>query len=152
MGIKSLMPLIQDKSPLAIKYIPLNKLSGKVVAVDASMTIYQFLIATQTIRTKGRHRLTELKDKNGNLTGHLGGIFYRTIQFLENGIKPVWVFDGRPPEMKSKETDKRNESKEKAAEERKKAEDVGDWIKAKQMAERSVRVTQEMIDDAKQLV
>ena len=31
------------------------------------------------------------------------GTFYRTIRMVENGIKPVYVFDGKPPEMKSGE-------------------------------------------------
>ena len=31
------------------------------------------------------------------------GMFYRTIRMVENGIKPVYVFDGKPPEMKSGE-------------------------------------------------
>lgn len=31
------------------------------------------------------------------------GIFYRTIRMMENGIKPLYVFDGQPPELKSGE-------------------------------------------------
>jgi len=31
------------------------------------------------------------------------GMFYRTIRMVENGIKPVYVFDGKPPDMKSGE-------------------------------------------------
>ena len=31
------------------------------------------------------------------------GLFYRTIRMVENGIKPVYVFDGKPPDMKSGE-------------------------------------------------
>ena len=31
------------------------------------------------------------------------GMFYRTIRMMDNGIKPVYVFDGKPPEMKSGE-------------------------------------------------
>lgn len=31
---------------------------------------------------------------------HLMGIFYRTIRMAENGIKPVYVFDGKPPDLK----------------------------------------------------
>ena len=34
------------------------------------------------------------------------GMFYRTIRLVENGIKPVYVFDGKPPEMKSDEVSK----------------------------------------------
>ena len=29
------------------------------------------------------------------------GFFYRTIRMVENGIKPCYVFDGKPPEMKA---------------------------------------------------
>ena len=142
MGIKQLMSLIQDKAPRAVKSMPLEHLTSKVVAVDASMAIYQFLIATQTIQM-GRTGVTEMRDDEGNLTGHLVGIFHRTIQFLENGVKPIWVFDGKPPQLKSKELEERKEAKEKAAELQKKAEDEGDWERAKQMAGRSIRITDE---------
>jgi flap endonuclease-1 len=29
------------------------------------------------------------------------GLFYRTIRIAENGIKPAYVFDGKPPELKA---------------------------------------------------
>ena len=91
-------------------------------------------------------------DADGNLTGHLVGIFHRTIQFLEHGIKPIWVFDGKAPDMKSAELDKRKQMKEEALEEKKKAEEAGDWERAKAMAGRTVRVTKEMSEDAKKMV
>ncbi len=37
------------------------------------------------------------------LPSHLMGMFYRTIRMLESGIKPVYVFDGKPPQLKSGE-------------------------------------------------
>lgn len=36
-----------------------------------------------------------------NLYSHLMGLFYRTIRMVENGIKPAYVFDGKPPELKA---------------------------------------------------
>lgn len=54
--------------------------------------------------------------------------------------------------MKAGEIAERKEKKEKAEEERKKAEEAGDFARAKQMAGRSVRVTPEMMEDAKTLV
>ena len=44
-----------------------------------------------------------LWDANKKFPGgsHLMGFFYRTIRMAENGIKPVYVFDGKPPELKS---------------------------------------------------
>jgi hypothetical protein len=32
---------------------------------------------------------------------YLIGFFYRTIRIIENGIKPAYVFDGKPPELKA---------------------------------------------------
>lgn len=94
----------------------------------------------------------ELKDEDGNLTGHLVGIFHRTIQFMENGVKPIWVFDGKPPDLKSKELDKRKEMKDAAEEKKEEAIAAGDWETAKQMAGRSIKITADMIKDAKLLV
>ena len=108
MGIAKLMQLIQEKAPRAVKQINLDLLTGKVVACDASMAIYQFLIATQSFSKMGVPGVSELRDNEGNLTGHLVGLFHRTVQFMECGVKPVWVFDGKPPELKSGELEKRS--------------------------------------------
>jgi flap endonuclease-1 len=35
---------------------------------------------------------------------------------MENGIKPVWVFDGKPPKLKNGELARRKKSKKEAAE------------------------------------
>lgn len=94
----------------------------------------------------------ELRDAEGNLTGHLVGLFHRTIQFLENGIKPIWVFDGKPPELKSFVLDQRKENKQQAIAEKTAAMDSGDLETAKKMAGRSVTVTKEMTRDAKTLI
>ena len=112
------MKVIQKHSPSAITKIELEQLTGKVVACDTSMAIYQFLVATQTFARKGVPGHHELKDRSGQLTGHLVGLFYRTVQYKEAGIKPVWVFDGTPPQMKASELKKRKESKQQAEQEK----------------------------------
>jgi flap endonuclease-1 len=53
--------------------------------------------------------------------------------------------------LKSKELDKRKEQKQKAEEEKEKAIEAGDFEKAKQMAGRSIKITDEMMQDAKKL-
>ena len=68
-------------------------------------------------------------------------MFFRTVKFLELGVKPIWVFDGKAPDMKGDELEKRKELKEKAEAERKIAEDAGDFERAKQLAGRSIRIT-----------
>ena len=62
--------------------------------------------------------VSELTDVDGNKTGHLVGLFHRTVQFMENGVKPVWVFDGKPPDLKAGELEKRKAAKEAAEEEK----------------------------------
>lgn len=71
------------------------------------MCLYQFLIA---IRLEGN----TLTDGNNETTSHLMGIFYRTLRMIDNGIKPVYVFDGKPPSLKSDELSKRGERREEA--------------------------------------
>lgn len=53
------------------------------------------------------------------------GTFYRTIRLIENGIKPVYVFDGKPPEMKAHQLNKRAERREEAEKELQKATEAG---------------------------
>jgi len=94
MGIKGLTALLSQHAPNAIKEHEIKTLFGRKVAIDASMSIYQFLIA---VRQKDGEML---QNDVGETTSHLMGFFYRTIRIVENGIKPAYVFDGKPPEMK----------------------------------------------------
>ncbi|KTF72375.1 hypothetical protein cypCar_00034029 [Cyprinus carpio] len=96
MGIHGLAKLIADHAPSAIKEQDIKNYFGRKIAIDASMCIYQFLIA---VRQDGN----VLQNEDGETTSHLMGMFYRTIRMLESGIKPVYVFDGKPPQMKSGE-------------------------------------------------
>jgi len=95
MGIKGLTALISEHAPKAFTEHDIKTLFGRKVAIDASMSIYQFLIA---VRQKDGEMLT---NDAGETTSHLMGFFYRTIRIVENGIKPAYVFDGKPPELKS---------------------------------------------------
>ena len=69
----------------------LESFTSKVIAIDAYNAIYQFLAIIRG--PDGQH----LTDSNGRVTSHLSGLFYRNINFLSLGIKPIYVFDGRPP-------------------------------------------------------
>src|SRR5690554_5864791 len=55
------------------------------------------------MRMDGSNTSSGLTDENGETTSHLQGLFYRTIRMLSHGIKPCYVFDGKPPELKSGE-------------------------------------------------
>lgn len=72
MGIKQLMQLITDKAPDSFKAIGLEQLSGRVLALDASIAIYQFLISTQFTNKGGMGSSTgsikQFTDSDGNPT------------------------------------------------------------------------------------
>jgi len=126
--------------------LQLEDLTGRSVAIDAFNTLYQFL---SNIRQPDG---TPLKDRDGRVTSHLAGLFYRTSSLLELGIRPLYVFDGEPPELKRKTLDERRAVREKAQVEWKKALAEGDLKKALSMASRSSRLDEEMIAEARTLL
>lgn len=94
----------------------------------------------------------QLMNEAGEVTSHLQGMWYRTIKFLENGIKPVYVFDGKPPTLKGGELAKRTAAKEKAVEALEEAKEAGNVEDMERFAKRTVRMTKEHIDDCKKLL
>lgn len=128
------------------KEIELSDLRGKSVAIDGYNTLYQFL---SIIRQPDG---TPLMDRNGRITSHLSGLFYRTVNIMEMGIKPAFVFDGKPPELKGRTILERMERREKAELEWKQAVEVGDMEKARIMSQQSSRLTKDMVDESKQLL
>ena len=78
----------------------LESLTGRKVAVDASMAIYQFLIAVRSMGQGGNQAAAMLTNEAGDVTSHIQGMFSRTIKMMTAGCKPVYVFDGKPPSMK----------------------------------------------------
>ncbi|CAJ0644934.1 9994_t:CDS:2 [Entrophospora sp. SA101] len=104
MGIHGLNKVLGDNCPAAIISNEIKNYFGRKIAIDASMSIYQFLIA---VRQDGQLLTNDSGETTRyrivNLLSHLMGLFYRTIRMVENGIKPCYVFDGKPPVLKSGE-------------------------------------------------
>lgn len=94
----------------------------------------------------------QLMNEAGEVTSHLQGMWYRTIKFIENGIKPVYVFDGKPPTLKSGELAKRTAAKEKAVEALEEAKEAGNVEDMERFAKRTVRMGKEHIEDCKKLL
>jgi len=125
---------------------PIDSLSGKVFAVDAYNTIYQFL---SSIRQADG---TPLMDSKGRVTGHLSGLFYRNANLLEKGVKLVYVFDGEPPEFKKNTLRERAAVKEKAEANFLDAKEKGDIEAMKKYAQATSRLTAEMVEESKKLL
>ncbi|RGP59918.1 flap endonuclease-1 [Fusarium longipes] len=136
MGIKQLFQIIKEEAPDAIKEGEIKNQFGRKVAIDASMSIYSFLIA---VRSEGQ----QLMNESGETTSHLMGMFYRTLRMVDNGIKPLYVFDGAPPKLKSGELAKRFQRKQEATEGLEEAKETGTAEDIEKFSRRTVRVTRE---------
>ncbi|KAF8468810.1 flap endonuclease 1 [Kalaharituber pfeilii] len=145
MGIKGLFQIVQEYAPDAIKKVDIKHQFGRKIAIDASMSIYQFMVAVRS----GGEMLTS---ETGETTSHLMGLFYRTLRMVENGIKPVYVFDGKPPTLKSGELAKRTARRTEAHEAHEEARETGTAEDVEKFARRTVRVTKEHNDECKKLL
>jgi flap endonuclease-1 len=137
---------LQFKDLVVKKEITLRELQGKILAVDAYNLLYQFLTS---IRGPDG---TVLTDGEGRVTSHLIGLFNRTTSLMEEGIKLVFVFDGKPPEIKRRTWEKRTAIKKAAAAKLQEAEEAGDVDSMKKFAARTARLDREMLEDAKKVI
>ncbi len=124
------------------KPIALEDLAGRSIAIDAFNTLYQFL---SMIRQPDG---TPLMDRDGRVTSHLSGLFYRSAALLELGIRPSYVFDGKPPELKKKTIEARKAAKVEAEVEWKRALEEGDLKKALSKATRTAKLDSDMIEES----
>jgi flap endonuclease-1 len=125
--------------------IELKELNGKVVAIDAFNTLYQFM---SIIRQPDG---TPLADDKGNITSHMSGIIYRVTNLVEAGLKPVFVFDGKPPVFKAATIKARIEVRE-AAKQMYEAAKAAGSDEAFKYAQASARVDYHVINDSKELL
>jgi len=126
--------------------IQLEDIAGWKLAVDGYNTLYQFLAIIRGM--DGGH----LKDSQGRVTSHISGLFYRNINLLELGIKLVYVFDGKPPELKMEEIRRRSEQRREAKDQYLRALQSGDMVQARKYAEASTVLRRDMVADAKELL
>jgi flap endonuclease-1 len=140
MGIKGLTKTITKYSPDSITNENLYKLSGKKVAVDASLILYQ-----QLLKSPGKI----FRNSKGQITSHITGVFYKIMNYISLNIEMIFIFDGKPPDNKQ---DCINQRKEKS----KKAKEASLNTTCEQEKEKleksSLRLTKEMIDDVKKLL
>jgi flap endonuclease-1 len=139
MGI-DISDIVQSR-PCALK-----DLKGKAIAIDGYNALYQFL---SSIRQADG---TPLMDSKGRVTSHLSGTFHRTANLLEAGIKPVYVFDGKPHPLKASTLADRRQRKAVAKAQWEEALDAGDMETARVKAQQTSRLTKDMVAQAKELL
>ena len=139
MGIKNLTKTIVKYSPESITHENLYKLSGKKVAVDASLILYQQLLKSPKI----------FKNSKGKITSHITGIFYKFMNYVSLNIEVIFIFDGKPPDNKQ---DCINIRKEKSKKAKEAALNTNSEEQKEKLEKSSLRLTKEMIDDTKKLL
>ena len=107
MGIKNLSKLINKYAESSIHPISNNDINNKRIAFDTSIILYQIITA---LRSSGN----DLVDKDGNSVSHIYGIFVKSLKYLKMGIIPIFVFDGKPSNLKINILNQRNKIKNSA--------------------------------------
>ena len=126
--------------------IGIEELNGKRIAVDAYNVLYQFLTI---IRQQDG---TPLMDREGRVTSHLSGLFYRTIEMVDKGVYPIYVFDGIPSHLKLRTIEMRMRRRNEALEAWKEAASRGDVELARSKAQASTRIDRWVVESSKELL
>jgi len=137
---------VQLSGLIKAKKIVIDNLSGRKVAFDGHNILYQFLAII-----RGR-RGEPLKDKEGKITSHLSGLIYRNSNLMEAGVLIAYVFDGKPPDLKTGVVERRRIVRHEAQAKYKKALREGKPEEAKIYAQQAVTATAKIVKDAKRLL
>lgn len=134
-----------DLTPLVVRrQISLDDVRDRSLAVDANNLLYQFLAL---IRMRDGRPFT---DSRGNVTSHILGLLMRTTRLMSNyHIRPVFIFDGKPPDLKMNTLKTRREYRDKARREWEDAIKRQDYSAAWKKAVRMDSLNKPMQDDAK---
>jgi len=119
-------------------------MSGQRVAVDVFLNAYQFI--TSLVGQDGKPL-----SFNGKPVAHLMGFLDRATWMLENGIEPVFFFDGRPHNLKMETLAGRKERKVNAVEKWEAAVEAGDMTLAKKLGPQTAEYTRDMVAETKLL-
>jgi len=92
-------------------------------------------------------------DSKGNTTSHLVGLLMRTTRLITDyDIRPVFVFDGKPPELKMRTLELRRRYRDRARREWEAAVSRGDYSSAWSKAVTMNSLSQAMQDDARRVL
>ena len=141
MGIKNLLKFLSNYEGI-LKEINDNDFKKQKVAIDISIILYKVIIA---IRNTG----ADLTNKKGEVVSHILGLFNKTIFLLKKNIIPIYVFDGKAPDLKSKVIQERKEIKKKAWEKLESITNEKDKIK---YFKRTVSISWKQLEECKELL
>jgi flap endonuclease-1 len=99
MGVKGLFTIINTHALKSIEEKHMSDYRGTVQGIDASLILYKYCLA----RT-GTYNDKAIGGKNNC---HLDTCLHKTCTMLKYGIMPLWIFDGKFPDIKASTIHKR---------------------------------------------
>ena len=143
MGIKNLKKFLDKYAPSSFSVKKYSEYSNKTIAIDTSLVIYKYVAA---MRKTGK----DLTNKEGIVTSHLHGLLFLINKLIGLKITPIFVFDGKPPDIKKGTLTKRYENR-KNAEEMLKPENIMNLSIEEKISYfmQSTKISPEIINNAK---
>jgi flap endonuclease-1 len=134
------------RSLASLREVSFEDVSG-VVAVDAHNWLYRYL--TTTVKFTADEVYTTA---DGEEVANLIGLVQGLPKFFENGLDPVFVFDGGVTELKDGEVEARREKREQAEERLAEARERGDAVEAARLEARTQRLTPVIQETSRELL
>lgn len=103
MGVDGLYKFINKNFPDVYKTIGINEIKGKSCIIDGMQHIYSQLIYM-------RSRDKEVLTTDGKNISHIHGLINSLTYYLKNDIIPIFVFDGKSPDIKKKKIEERKKN------------------------------------------
>lgn len=103
MGVDGLYKFINKNFPDVYDVVGINQIRGKSCVIDGMQHIYSQLIYM-------RSRDKEVITPNGKNISHIHGLINSLTYYLKNDIIPIFVFDGKTPDIKKKKIDERKKN------------------------------------------
>jgi flap endonuclease-1 len=107
MGIKNLSKFLDRYAPTSRQIKKYEDYKDMTIAIDTSLVLYKYISA---MRKTGK----DLTNKEGHITSHLHGLLFLINKLIANKISPIFVFDGKPPDIKKGTLKKRQDIKKNA--------------------------------------
>ena len=103
MGIDGLYKFINKNIPEVYNNIGINEIRGRSCIIDGMQHIYSQLIY---MRSRGKEVITS----NGSNISHIYGLINSLTYYLKFGIIPIFVFDGKAPDIKRSKIEERRKN------------------------------------------
>jgi len=133
--------LIENKNA-PYSYRKFLDFNNKTIGIDSSLLIYQYVIGI-------RNTSDDLVSVNGKFTSHIHAVVSKALLYLDNKITPIFVFDGKPSDMKSNVLSQRRIERITAKEQ---MDYVSDEDEKRKLFKKSTIITYKQMEECKEIL